>query len=188
MNLRFEPTVPNILTLIRLLAIPVLAYLIYAGDEYNIVAFIVFASIWLTDLLDGYIARRFNQTTEFGKLFDPLVDKIFQLVTAVMMCIVHKMPIWVPIVIFGKELAMVIGSSILLRKWNLVVFSKWYGKLATVLFVLAFAALFFLPADQVWLANYIFIVPIGWSAYCHVRYGLTYFTPLIKAKKGASQS
>ncbi|HBP37977.1 MAG TPA: CDP-diacylglycerol--glycerol-3-phosphate 3-phosphatidyltransferase, partial [Clostridiales bacterium] len=94
MKLRFVPNVPNILTLIRLLAIPVLAYLIKAGDAYNLVAFIVFLAIWLTDMLDGYVARRFNQMTEFGKLFDPLVDKLYQVTTALMMYLVGKLQLW----------------------------------------------------------------------------------------------
>lgn len=174
MKLRFVPNVPNILTLIRLLAIPVLAYLIYAGDEYNIVAFIMFAAIWLTDLLDGFIARHFNQMTEFGKLFDPLVDKLFQFVTAIMMFVVGKLPIWVPIVIFIKELLMIIGSTMILKKNETVVFAEWFGKLGTILFVAAFACLFFLTSEQRWLGAYIFIAPIIWSLYACFRYFLAY--------------
>lgn len=174
MKLRFIPTVPNILTLIRLLAIPVLAYLIYAGDEYNTVAFIMFAAIWLTDLLDGFIARHFNQMTEFGKLFDPLVDKLFQFVTAIMMFVVGKLPLWVPIIIFIKELLMIIGSSLILRKKETVVFAEWFGKLGTLLFVAAFASLFFLTREQRWLGAYIFIAPVIWSLYACFRYFLAY--------------
>jgi cardiolipin synthase len=183
MKLKVEPSVPNILTLIRLLAIPVLAYYILAGDEYNNVAFILFASIWATDMLDGWIARHFNQTTEFGKLFDPLVDKIFQLITAIMMSIVGKLPLWVPLFIFLKELLMVIGSTLLLRKKDLVVHARWYGKLATSLFVIAFASLFLLHKDQRYLANYIFIVPIVWSLYAYYLYGRQNVLPLLKEMK-----
>jgi cardiolipin synthase (CMP-forming) len=182
MDLRFRPTVPNILTLIRFLAIPVLAYLIHAGDEYNTVAFIVFAAIWLTDLLDGYIARHFNQMTEFGKLFDPLVDKLFQFTTAVMMCLVGKLPLWVPLFIFIREMLMIIGSAILYKKRETVVFAKWYGKVATVLFVAAFAALFFLKQDQAWLGGVIFILPVAWSLYAYLRYGFQYIA-LTRGKK-----
>lgn len=188
MKLRVELTVPNILTLIRFLAIPVLAYLIYAGDEYNTVAFILFLAIWLTDMLDGYIARRFHQVTNFGKLFDPFVDKIFQLTTAIMMFLVDKLPLWVPIFICIKEALMIAGSALLLKKKELVVFAKWYGKLATVLFVVAFASLFFLKQDQTWISNYIFILPIAWSLYAYMRYGLQYLIPVLAKKKGIKQS
>lgn len=174
MKLKFIPNAPNILTLVRFLAIPVLAYLIYAGDAYNLGAFFLFAAIWMTDMLDGYIARHYNQITEFGKLFDPLVDKLFQLTTAVMMFVVGKLPLWVPIVIFIKELLMVAGSALLLRKDRMVVFAQWYGKIGTVLFVLAFAVLFFLHTDQRQLAAVIFILPVGWSLYACFRYAMAY--------------
>ncbi|MEA4888490.1 MAG: CDP-alcohol phosphatidyltransferase family protein [Clostridiaceae bacterium] len=180
MKLRFELTVPNILTLIRFLAIPVLACLIKAGDPYNTMALILFLAIWLTDMLDGYIARRFNQISEFGKLFDPLVDKLFQLTTAVMMTWVGKLPLWVPLFIFCKELLMIAGSAVLLKRFELVVYAKWYGKLATILFVVAFASLFFLTREQSYLANYIFIIPVLWSFYAYVRYALSYLQPAKK--------
>lgn len=182
MKLRFTPNVPNVLTLMRLLAIPFLAYLIYAGDQYNTIAFIMFIAIWFTDLLDGYIARRFNQVSEFGKLFDPLVDKLFQFTTAVMMFVAGKLPLWVPLFILGKELLMIAGSAILLRKQSTVVFARWYGKIATFLFVLAFTSLFFLPRDRLVLANYIFLVPVVWSLLAYFAYGIKYVLPLIRKK------
>ncbi len=120
------------------MAIPVLAYLIDAGDAYNTMAFLMFVAIWMTDALDGYIARHYNQISEFGKLFDPLVDKLFQFTTAVMMFIVGRLPLWVPLFIFIKEILMIIGSAVLFRKTKLVVFAEWYGKIGTVLFVAAF--------------------------------------------------
>jgi cardiolipin synthase (CMP-forming) len=174
MKLRFVPNVPNILTLIRFLAIPVLAYLILAGDAYNLGAFFLFAAIWMTDMLDGFIARRYNQITEFGKLFDPLVDKLFQFTTAVMMFIVGKLPIWVPLVIFFKEVLMIAGSALLFKKERHVVFAQWYGKIGTVLFVAAFAVLFFLKSDQTYLAELIFVIPIVWSLYACFRYTSAY--------------
>jgi len=180
MKVKYEPTVPNYLTLVRLLAIPVLAGFILAGDRYNTVAFILFVSIWFTDLLDGWIARHYNQITEFGKLFDPLVDKIFQFTTALMMFIVGKLPFWVPLFLFVKELLMIIGGAILLKK-KMVVHARWYGKLATVLFVLAFASIFFLKQEQRYLSNFIFIVPVTWSLVAYIQYGIQNMLPVLKA-------
>jgi cardiolipin synthase (CMP-forming) len=174
MKLKDVLTVPNLLTLIRLLAIPVLAVLICSGDEYNLVAFILFILIWLTDFLDGFIARRFNQISEFGKLFDPFVDKLFQLTTAVAMYRMDKLPYWVPLFIFIREMIMILGGLIIFRKQEVVVFAKWYGKVATALFVLAFAVLFFLKSGQTELAGYIFLVPAAVSVYAYIRYGLSF--------------
>lgn len=179
-------TVPNIITSVRFAAIPFMAYYIYASvninDRYNLPAFVLFASIWATDVLDGYIARHFNQVSNFGKLFDPFVDKLFQFVTAVMMAIVHKLPIWVPIVIFCKELLMIIGGTVLLKKYKLVVYSKWYGKLSTILFVLAFCVLFFIPSDLNNKTGYLFIIPLTISFIAYSKYCFDNVVPVIFKK------
>lgn len=168
-------TLPNIITLLRLVAIPYMAYLI-SKDENHIKAFLIFLLIWLTDMLDGYLARHLNQVSNVGKVLDPAVDKLFQLTTAITMCTVGKLPIWVPIFIAAKETLMIIGGAFLLRK-KTVVYSRWYGKVATVLFALAFSALFFLPKSQVRMTNYLFILPVFFSALSLVKYGLHYFGP-----------
>jgi len=190
----FRPRLPQIeadqilvkrLTLLRFLPIPVRAAAIYAGDQYNTVAFILFLGIWLTDMADGYIARHFNQITEFGKLFDPLVDKLFQLTTAIMLYVVGKLPLWVPAFIFLRELFMIIGGIVLLRNSNIVVQSEWYGKLSTVLFVGAFAVLFLLPPEQRDIGRYVFIVPILFSIYAYMRYYQTNILPWLRERRAA---
>lgn len=175
MRLKFEPTIPNILTLLRLVAIPVMAWFILAGQDYLLESFIMFLLIWITDLLDGLIARKFNQMTDFGKLFDPLVDKIFQLTLAVVMSIAGRLPWWVPVILAVKEIMMVAGSAVLFRRRKMVVYAKWYGKVSTVLFVLAFALLFWLPSEPDYLPGLIFLPPLLWTLYAYVRYGITYF-------------
>ncbi len=77
MKLRFVPNVPNFLTLVRFLAIPVLAYLIYAGDDHNFAAFLLFVGIWLTDMLDGFIARRFNRSPSSANCSTRLLTSFF---------------------------------------------------------------------------------------------------------------
>lgn len=177
-------TVPNIITTIRLAAIPFMAYYIYASvnisEKYNLVAFILFLSIWATDVLDGYIARRFNQISDFGKLFDPFVDKLFHFATALTMAFVGKIPYWVPLLIFLKELFMIIGGTVLFKKYRLVVYSKWYGKLATILFVLAFSILFFLPPG--YNSGYLFILPLIISFYAYIKYGFDNVIPVLYHK------
>lgn len=174
MRLKFEATIPNFLTLLRFLAIPVMAWFISAGDDYRLLSFVLFLAIWLTDLLDGYIARNFNQTSDFGKLFDPLVDKIFQLTLAFSMFATGKLPLWVPVILAIRELMMIVGSALIYRKNEEVVYAKWHGKVTTVLFVAAFAALFWIPAEPDWLAGAIFIPPVLWSFVSYVVYGLAY--------------
>lgn len=176
-------TIPNVITTIRFIAIPFMAYFIYASvnvdPKYNMIAFIFFISIWATDVLDGYIARKYNQISDFGKLFDPFVDKTFQFVTALMMAIVNKLPFWIPIIIALKELLMVIGGAVLLKKYKLVVYSKWYGKLATFLFVAAFCVLFFIPQEHISLGVYLFLPPLLVSLFAYVKYFFDNVVPVI---------
>ncbi len=169
MKWREQITIPNILTLLRFFCIPWMAVEIYRSKGYSPLSAGLFIGIWLTDILDGWIARHFNQVSDVGKVLDPLVDKIFQLTTAIMMCIVERLPLWVPVTLLIKELLMVAGG-IFLWKQKVVVSSRWYGKLATVLLALAFVVLFFLPADKLWLNHFLFIVPVGMSLFSLVNY------------------
>jgi CDP-diacylglycerol--glycerol-3-phosphate 3-phosphatidyltransferase len=175
-----EWTIPNILTTVRLFAIPFLGYFIFASKEgnknsgtFSMIAFAFFAAIWITDAADGYIARRFNMTSDFGKIYDPFVDKLFQFTTAFMMLMIGRIPLWVVIFILVKEIVMILGGAYFLQQRKLVVHSKWYGKASTVLFVMALAALFFLRGDTLYLAHYIFIPPVLMSTYATIRYAIT---------------
>ena len=126
--------VPNILTIIRFLLIPIIITLI-SQDKY-IDAIIVFSISGITDILDGTIARKFNLISDFGKLMDPLADKLTQLSMLAMLTFKNIIPIWIVIVVFIKEFCMICGASFLYGK-ELVVSSKWYGKAATTLFYIA---------------------------------------------------
>ena len=126
--------VPNLLTIIRFLLIPVI--IIFAFKD-NYVATIIFLSIsGITDILDGYIARKFNFITDFGKLMDPLADKATQVTLLTVLTIQKIIPIWIIVIVLLKEFFMIAGASFLYGK-ELVVSSKWYGKLSTVLFYVA---------------------------------------------------
>ena len=126
--------VPNALTIIRFLLIPVIVISIFNGDY--IIAFIFFTISGITDIADGFIARKFNLISNFGKLMDPLADKLTQISTIASLTIIDIIPIWILAVVLLKELIMIAGASFLYGK-DVVVYSKWYGKLATVLFYVA---------------------------------------------------
>lgn len=126
--------VPNILTIIRFLLIPVI--IVFAFQDNYIAAIIVLTISGLTDILDGYIARKFNFITDFGKLMDPLADKATQVALLGTLTIQKIIPLWIIVIVIIKEFLMISGASFLYGK-ELVVSSKWYGKLATVLFYIA---------------------------------------------------
>ena len=132
--------VPNALTMLRLALVPVFIVLFFRGQRTAALA--VFCVASLTDLLDGQIARRTNQVTDFGKLFDPLADKLMVLSALICHGIAGNFP-WAAIAIVGvKEGLMVLGSAYMLRR-GVVVQANLYGKVATVFFMAALILTFF---------------------------------------------
>ena len=135
-----KKNIPNILTLSRFVLIPFIIVSLVC-NKY-LIAFILLTISGLTDVLDGFIARKFNFITDFGKLIDPLADKATQLSILITLSLKTTssgepiIPIWILFIIFIKEFMMIAGASFLYGK-DLVVSSKWYGKLATVLFYVA---------------------------------------------------
>ncbi len=126
--------VPNALTILRFILIPVILYFIFTGNY--LLGFVFFTISGITDILDGGLARKYHLISTFGKLMDPLADKLTQISVLATLVITNIIPIWILIIVILKELVMIIGASFLYGK-DVVVYSKWYGKLATVLFYVA---------------------------------------------------
>ena len=126
--------IPNALTVLRFLLIP--AIVITCFEEEYILAIVILTISGLTDILDGTIARKFGLISDFGKLMDPLADKFTQISLLTTLFIKGIIPVWILVIVVLKEFCMVSGASFLYGK-ELVVSSKWYGKLATVLFYVA---------------------------------------------------
>ena len=140
-------TIPNVLTMIRLLLVPVFIVLFTRGLTKAALA--AFAVASLTDLLDGYLARRLNQITDFGKLFDPLADKLMVLTAMICQGAAGVLP-WAAIAVVAcKELMMVLGGLFMLRK-NVVVYSNIVGKTAQVCFIAALILSFFHEELAAW--------------------------------------
>ena len=133
-------TIPNLLSVIRILLIPVFAYLFY-NDE-KIMAVVVLAISGLTDTMDGQIARKFNQISALGKVIDPVADKLTQITIAVMLFIDFKTatnPIinalaWVFLVFLIKEGVMIVGGLIMLLLNIRPGAAEFWGKAATLVF------------------------------------------------------
>ena len=161
--------VPNILTILRFFLIPFTIYFI-VKDKY-IVAIIFLLLSGLTDVLDGTIARKFNLITNFGKLIDPLADKITQVSILATLVTKNIIPLWILVVVLIKEAAMVVGASFLYGK-ELVVSSKWYGKAATVLFYLAItlSMIFIDLGISLWIALILYYIAVVMTVFSLVMY------------------
>lgn len=127
--------IPNLLTGLRFILIPFI-FLSVIQQKY-LIGIILFTISSITDVLDGYIARKYNFITDIGKLLDPLSDKLTQIFLLLALSILDILPWWIFAIVIAKECAMIISASMLYSKKDVVVYSKWYGKLATSLFYLA---------------------------------------------------
>jgi len=132
--------VPNVLTMLRMALIPVFVWLYWAGQQKW--ALVVFLAASLTDMLDGMIARKYNLITNFGKLMDPLADKL--MVTTLLICqgLSGVIPWAAILLVLGKEVLMVLGGVFMLKK-DVVVYSNMLGKVAMCFFILALTLSFF---------------------------------------------
>lgn len=138
-------TIPNVLTFIRVLLIPVFAYLYSTATVENkrmLWAVAVLFVSGLTDFLDGKIARRFNQVSPLGKIFDPVADKLTQITIAIMLFFrfLHaessamRAFSWVFLIFLLKELVMVVGGAVMLSKGIRPGAAEIFGKAATFVF------------------------------------------------------
>lgn len=127
-------SIPNILSIIRIVLVPIFALTFLLLPDQSHLAAVVLLISGFTDLLDGYIARRFNQVTQLGKLLDPLADKLTQLVACVCLAIRHKEFIIILCLLIVKEIIMLIAGYKLIRQGQKLPSSKWFGKVATVVF------------------------------------------------------
>ncbi len=132
---------PNALTLLRIFLVPVVVVaLLDETPNGDLIAAGVFALAALTDGLDGYIARSRGDVTTFGKLMDPLADKL--LVTAALVSLVSlgRLQAWIAMVIIAREFA-VTGLRSIAAEQGVVIQASWLGKLKTLLQVVAVIAL-----------------------------------------------
>jgi CDP-diacylglycerol--glycerol-3-phosphate 3-phosphatidyltransferase len=146
----FPLNVPNVLTLLRIVAVPVLVVvLLGAIPGGDAVAAAVFALAALTDGLDGYIARSQGSVTTFGKLMDPLADKLLIIAALISLVSLDRLAAWVAMVIIARELA-VTGLRSVAAERGVVIAASWLGKVKTALQVVAVFALIVVNPAPPW--------------------------------------
>jgi CDP-diacylglycerol--glycerol-3-phosphate 3-phosphatidyltransferase len=153
----FPLNLPNALTLLRILAVPVVVVALL-GETPNgdALAAAVFALAALTDGLDGYFARSRDAVTTFGKLMDPLADKL--LITAALVALVslNRLDAWVAMVIIAREIA-VTGLRAIAAERGIVIAASWLGKVKTVLQIAAVIALIATNPAPAWVNGLVYL-------------------------------
>lgn len=130
-------TLPNMLSFLRLLLIPVIVFLYDRGQYWG--AFGVLFLSGVTDVVDGWIARTFHLVSDFGKAIDPVADKLTQI--AVLLCLMPMKYWWVVGILVFKEITIGILTLIALHRTRKVYSAGWYGKLCTVVIYLSMGIL-----------------------------------------------
>lgn len=128
--------IPNTLTIFRIILIPFFCLFFLMGSDYYPYAGLMLVLSGLSDMFDGFFARKLHQETELGKILDPIADKLT--LAAVVICmwyVYHVRFPWLSIalgIMFTKEVFMAVGGLVIVSKGKKLVKAKWWGKIATV--------------------------------------------------------
>ena len=125
-------TVPNLLSMLRLCMIPLFVWLYCAKEAFGATALVLVLS-GITDIVDGFIARRFHMVSDFGKILDPIADKLTQ--AAMLLCLFFRFPKMLILFFFlaAKEIFAGIMGLLIMKKTGKVHSSDWHGKITTAL-------------------------------------------------------
>lgn len=121
-------TIPNILTILRLLLILPIALLLLSQN--NFIALILIFVAWITDLLDGFLARKLNQISPLGKTLDPLADKLLVFVIVLSLVIAKAIPFYLGIVVIARDVLILTAGLYTWIKYKYIMQSNWIGKLS----------------------------------------------------------
>lgn len=134
-------TIPNILSFIRIALVPFFLIFYFSGESSGIIiSVILLAASALTDVIDGFIARTFNMISTFGKIIDPIADKLTQGVAVIAIAIRHTEFIPLMALLVLKEFLMFLGAINLFESGTRPAEAKWWGKLGTVMIFAFFIA------------------------------------------------
>ncbi len=171
---------PNGLTIIRVVAIPVILALLFStGPVYQIITAVLFLLVSITDTLDGYLARRLGLVTTLGKFLDPLADKLLVVTTLIALIPSRDVPFWIVIVIVGREIAVTGLRGIAVSQGTVISASIW-GKYKTV-FEVAAITLLILGGNHLSINIHLMGMILLWIALLLAVFsGIDYFNKFLK--------
>ncbi len=175
-------TIPNILTVARLCLVPVFIAVFMLEGHPKTLSGMIFILASATDVLDGFIARKFNQTSKVGQLLDPLADKLMQITVVVSMLCAKMVPLWFVLVLACKEILMICGGIFLYTKKTFVK-SNIFGKTNTVIVFCAMVILLMFSESNETLKNIMLGMAVGTNIAAIVSYAYLYFLQQKKFKE-----
>lgn len=167
---------PNLITIFRIILVPIYLKIFFSNIKNRILwAGLIFIIAGISDILDGYIARKYSLQTKLGSILDPFADKIMSFAVLTSFTLGKLIPIWILIAMGMKEIVMIIGGSILyLFKGRQVLPSNEYGKIATVSFYIATLSIVFRFPEG--LSKILFILTVGLNIFAFINYLIIYLS------------
>jgi CDP-diacylglycerol--glycerol-3-phosphate 3-phosphatidyltransferase len=156
----FPLNLPNVLTVLRIMLVPVLvAALLGNTPAGDVLAAVVFALASVTDFVDGYLARARGSVTTFGKLMDPLADKLLIVAALLALVSLDRLPAWIAMVIITRELAVTVlrlGAT----QVGVVMSASMFGKVKTCLQIAAILAVIAVHGQPLWVASILYVTVV----------------------------
>lgn len=166
----FPLNLPNLLTVLRIMLVPVLVVALLGNTpEGDVLAAVVFALASLTDFIDGYLARARDSITTFGKLMDPLADKLLIVAALISLVSLHRLAAWVAMVIITRELAVTVlrlGAT----QAGVVMAASMFGKVKTCLQIVTILVVIAVHGKPLWVSALLYLTVL-----VTVLSGLDYF-------------
>ncbi len=176
-------TWPNFLTVLRILLVPVLVVALLSGShDGDVFAAVVFALASATDFVDGYLARSRDSVTTFGKLMDPLADKLLIVAALISLVSLHRLAAWIAMVIIARELAVTV-LRVGAMQAGVVIGASNLGKLKTCVQIAAILAVIAVHGHPAWLEVLLYL-----AVAITVASGLDYFFGLRRRMAQAQRS
>jgi CDP-diacylglycerol--glycerol-3-phosphate 3-phosphatidyltransferase len=179
----FPVNLPNVLTVLRIMLVPVVVVSLLGNTpKGDVLAAAVFALASLTDFVDGYLARARDSVTSFGKLMDPLADKLLIVAALISLVSLHRLAAWVAMVIIARELAVTmlrIGAS----HSGVVIGASALGKLKTGVQIATILAIIAVHGNPAWLSALVYVMVA-----VTVISGLDYFFGLRRHMQAAREA
>ena len=181
----FELNVPNVLTVVRILLIPVLVALLLSEFASDALAAAVFIVASLTDAIDGWLARRHKSESTFGKLMDPLADKLLVTSALVSLVALDRVQAWVAMVIIAREFAVTGLRQLAIEQGHVIAAGSW-GKIKTVLQIAMVLALITVDGSPAWVDVLVYVT-VAVTVYSGADYFFG-FRALLNARPGSARA
>ncbi|HEY4811360.1 MAG TPA: CDP-diacylglycerol--glycerol-3-phosphate 3-phosphatidyltransferase [Solirubrobacteraceae bacterium] len=166
----FPLNLPNLLTVLRIMLVPALVVALLGNTPGgDVLAAVVFALASLTDFIDGYLARARDSITTFGKLMDPLADKLLIVAALISLVSLHRLAAWVAMVIITRELAVTV-LRLAATQAGVVMAASMFGKVKTCLQIVTILAIIAVHGPPVWVTALLYVTVV-----VTVLSGLDYF-------------